>query len=113
MCENHSKMLLRVGLATSTESANQRATLDHLTSAMLTCYRDYIYISKAKVAKKLLSYKKKLLCVRWLGNSSLVILTIFSAILALPPNIHPFPFSVIPVHCLPRVKQALGSTRYR
>ena len=42
MCENHSKKWPRVGLAISTESANQRATFDHLASSMLTCYGDYI-----------------------------------------------------------------------
>ena len=42
MCDNHSKKWLRVSLETSTESANQRATFDHLTSATLTCYGDYI-----------------------------------------------------------------------
>ena len=58
MCKNASKKWLRVGLATSTESANQRATFDHLTSAILTCYGTTYNISKAKVVKKLLSYKK-------------------------------------------------------
>ena len=46
MCENHSKKWLRVGLVTSTESANQRATFFFFFFYSIYLYRITIQTSR-------------------------------------------------------------------